>query len=84
MIRTLNQKICNRLVEKYSFLESIHVSCNDRNNNQIYVEPSLTLTTTPEPDRLLELKTEVYSLVQEQTKKTPVARTGWHYKSKEE
>jgi hypothetical protein len=40
----------------------------DRNTKQIYVEPSLTLTTTPEPDRLLELKTEVYSLVQEQTK----------------
>ncbi len=84
MIRTLNQKICNRLVEKYSFLQDIHVSCMDRNTKQIYVEPSLTLTTTPEPDRLLELKTEVYSLVQEQTKKTPVARTGWHYKSKEE
>ncbi len=84
MIRTLNQKICNRLVEKYSFLQDIHVSCMDRNTKQIYVEPSLTRTTTPEPDRLLELKTEVYSLVQEQTKKTPVARTGWHYKSKEE
>ena len=84
MIRTLNQKICNSLVEKYSFLQDIHVSCMDRNTKQIYVEPSLTLTTTPEPDRLLELKTEVYSLVQEQTKKTPVARTGWHYKSKDE
>ena len=84
MIRTLNQKICNSLVEKYSFLQDIHVSCMDRNTKQIYVEPSLTLTTTPEPDRLLELKTEVYSLVQEQTKKTPVARTVWHYKSKEE
>jgi hypothetical protein len=83
MICTLSEKVCNTLIEKYSFLKSINVSCIDRNNSHVYMEPTITIETTPPAESLYDLKYDVYKLVKEETKKTPQLIKGWKIVSEE-
>ena len=77
MICTLSEQVCNKLIEKYSFLKSIKVNCTEKNNSHIYMEPTITIETTPLPESLYDLKYDVYRMVKEETNKTPQLIKGW-------
>ena len=73
----ITTNICNTLVEKYSFLKSINLHCVDKYNSSVYMDPSIVVDTTPLPETYFNLKRDVYTMVNEQTKKTPHLRSGW-------
>jgi hypothetical protein len=41
------------------------------------MDPSIVVDTTPLPGTYFDLKRDVYTMVNEQTKKTPHLRSGW-------
>lgn len=84
MFTKINQKLCNNLIQKYPFLDSVHLPIHNKNKKEVYIEPTITFATTPEPEKFLELKYEIYSLVHEQTNKKPILRAGWNLKSNKE
>jgi hypothetical protein len=49
----------------------------DKDNSSIYMEPTIVVDTTPLPETYFDLKRDVYTMVNEQTKKTPHLRCGW-------
>ena len=63
---------------------NIYVKPDNKNKKEVYIEPTITFATTPEPEKFLELKYEIYSLVHEQTNKKPILRAGWNLKSNKE
>ena len=73
----ITAKICNTLIEKYSFLKSINLHCVDKDNSSVYMDPTIVVETTPLPETYFDLKRDVYQMVNEQTKKTPHLRSGW-------
>jgi hypothetical protein len=77
MICTLSEHVCNHLIEKYSFLKSIKVNCTEKNNSHIYMEPTITIETTPLAESFYDLKYDVYRMVKEETNKTPQLIKGW-------
>lgn len=83
MICTLSEDVCNDLVEKYSFLKSIKVLCVNKDNSHIYMEPTITIETTPPAESLYDLKYDVYKSVKDETKKTPQLIKGWKILSQE-
>jgi hypothetical protein len=77
MICTLSEQVCNSLIEKYSFLKSIKVNCTEKNNSHIYMEPTITIETTPPAESFYDLKYDVYRMVKEEKNKTPQLIKGW-------
>lgn len=76
MICPINEKICDTLTQKYSFLKSISLKCSEKGDT-VYMEPKITLGTTPTPSKFYDLKYDVYSMVHEATNKKPQLRMGW-------
>lgn len=83
MICILSESVCNNLVEKYSFLKSIKVQCVDKDKSHVYMEPTITIETTPPAESLYDLKYDVYKSVKDETKKTPQLIKGWKILSEE-
>jgi hypothetical protein len=79
----INKDNLDRLVLKYPFLSSINVECSEKNTSHVYMDTTIVLQTTPLPEKFYELKLDVYNMVKEKTKKTPIARSGWSLKFSE-
>ena len=73
----ISKSVSDKLVEKYSFLKSITFDCKEKDNQSIYMDPTIVVETTPLPENFFNMKCEAYSLIKEETKKMPHLRNGW-------
>jgi hypothetical protein len=73
----INKENLKGLIQKYPFLSSIDVECVEKNKSHVYMDTTLVFETTPLPEKYYELKYDVYTMVKENTQKTPIARSGW-------
>lgn len=90
MIKELKDKIISEILPKYSsFCNNIDLEFGRSHTNSkfIHFKPTLcikALSGNPEPKEFMDLKCEIYSVIEKHTNKKPILIDEWKLKSKHE
>lgn len=75
----LENCLFSRVVDKYNFfLSNVEVNITrNPSRDSVYFDPEVTVTTPMVPNEYYDMKNEIYQIIKEETKLTPVLRAGW-------
>lgn len=78
-LEKLENCLFQKIVEKYNiFLSDVEVNITKNPSaNHVYFDPEITVTTQLVPNEYWDMKTDIYHVIKEETKLTPVLRAGW-------
>ncbi len=70
----LENCLFQKIVEKYNFfLSDVEVNITKNpSRNSVYFDPEITVTTQLVPNEYWDMKTDIYSVIKEETNLTPV------------
>ena len=83
----LENCLFSKVIDRYNFfLSNVEVNITrNPSRNSVYFDPEVTVTTPMVPNEYYDMKNEIYHIIKEETKLTPVLRAGWkiHWTNKE-
>ena len=84
----LENCLFEKIISKYNFfLSNVEVKITKNQSlNKVYFDPEVTVTSQVVPEEYFDMKNEIYTVIEEETKLTPVLRAGWkiHWTNKKE